>query len=193
MAIGWLEMSRKFLLQGVNAESFVRHELLRTAATAVDQAIFAGAGNNGEPYGLANTPNVQVQAGTGLSHANAAHMKALVTAENAPDDELAFIAPPGVREVLETRERAAGNGYVWDANNVASVVAHVSTDMPTACLALGPWSDCLLALWGSGIVVELNNYGTTQFQRGIAQWRVVVSCDVGFAHPPAFCWASAIN
>jgi HK97 family phage major capsid protein len=194
LAVGLVELSRRYLLQGVNAEAFVRRELLRTAATAIDQAIFAGSGNNGQPLGLANTPGIQTQAGAGRSYANVLSMKGAIAGANAPDDQIAFIGTPAVRELLEAREVIADTGrFVWDDDRVASRPAFVTTDMPAATLACGSWPDAILGLWGPGIVVELNPFAPTQFPRGIVQVRVIISCDVGFAHPASFCAASPVT
>jgi hypothetical protein len=189
---GLVTFSRQLANQAA-VESYVRRELLRTVGTLVDQAILNGSGASGQPTGILATAGVQSQSGTTLGLAGVTNMKEQCASNNAPDEAIAFVGTPQVRELLETRERATGSGFVWDADTVASRRALVSSDVPAATLICGAWSDAILALWGDGFVFELNPFDPTGFKTGTIQARLVVSCDVAIAHPSAWCVASSIT
>jgi hypothetical protein len=121
------------------------------------------------------------------------NMKENISTQDAPDDSIAFIGTPAVRELLEGRERAAGNGFIWDDDRVASKPAYASTDVPASTLICGAWSEVIVGLWGSGFVFELNPYDATGFKTGIIQARVLMSADVAVAHATAFCLASSVT
>lgn len=176
-----------------NAEMFVRRELLRTIGSAADQAVLNGSGASGQPTGITNTAGIGTQAGASLSHAGCCAMKRVVATANAPDEEIAFIGTPIVREVLETRERATGSGFIWDNDRVASRTAYATTDMPASTLIAGAWSAILLGIWGDGITVEINPYDPTGFKSGSIQARVLLSCDVAVLYPAAFSVATSVN
>lgn len=189
---GLIQLSRQLALQ-TSAEAFVRRELLRTLGTAIDQAVLAGTGASGQPTGIVNTAGIGTQSGTGLSHSGVCAMAEAVAAAHAPDAQIAFLATPAVRRLLQTRERAAGSGFVWDRDQVASRPAYASTDVPSATLLCGAWPLILLGVWGPGVVVEVNPYEATGFRAGIIQARLLVSCDVAVRHPAAFCVATSVT
>jgi HK97 family phage major capsid protein len=188
-----VNVSRNFRLQS-RPEDWLRRELLRTAATIVDQAALNGSGG-AQPIGVLNSLGVGSQSGTALAWAGVLHMKALAATANAQDGTIGFISTPGVREVLEGRERASGNGgFIWQDNAIAGCSAYATTDMPAATMVSGPWSQVLFALWGGGITVELNPNDPTLFKSGVVQVAVVVSCDVGvLCDPVAFVKSATIT
>ena len=65
-----VNFSRQLSLQA-NAESFVRRELLRTVATAIDLAVLNGSGAVGQPLGLLGTNRC---ANTKRDHAERRHL-----------------------------------------------------------------------------------------------------------------------
>jgi hypothetical protein len=189
-----VNLSRHFTLQ-TDFEPWIRRELMRTAGTAIDQAIFNGSGAAGQPFGIIGTPGIGTQSGTSLAHTGATAMKTSVSNANAMDDTIAFVATPTVRGLLEGRERATGLGFIWDKGQIASVPGYATTDLPAGTMICGSWPALYLLLWGPGIVVEFNPFGAdaAAFRAGIIQARVIVSCDVIVAHPAAFNLASSIT
>ncbi|HEX7044490.1 MAG TPA: phage major capsid protein [Burkholderiales bacterium] len=187
-----VRFSRRLATQA-NAEAFVRRELLRTIGTAIDQAVLNGSGASGEPRGLLQTAGVSTETGTDLGHAGAAAMKRKVADANAPDEAISYIGTPAVRELLETRERAAGSGFVWDNDRVAGRPARVTTDLPAATLVAGAWEAIYLGIWGDGFVLEINPFDPEGFKIGRIEARVLVACDVAVLHPAAFCKSAAIT
>lgn len=187
-----IQLSRRLMLQ-TDGEKFARRELLRSVGTAIDQACINGSGADGEPLGLLDTPGVNTEPGAAFSHASAAAMKRVVAAADASDEEISFLSTPAVRELLETRERASGSGYIWDHDHVASRPGFVSTDVPSDTLIAGAWPRLLLGLWGRGITLEVNPFDATAFKRGGISVRALVSVDVGVLHPAAFALSVSIT
>ncbi|GEM_PF-3313776 len=194
IAVGLLQFSRR-LLQQASIESFVRRELIKTAATAVDAAALGGSGTSGEPLGIVNVAGANAVDGSSFSHAKAVAMKGACANANAPDSEITFAAPPAVRELLELRELTSGSGqFVWKNDRVADRTATVSTSMPAATLTAGAWSTATLLLYGRrGVQLDFNRFDSALFRAGILQCRVLVACDVLFPQPAAFSVASSIS
>jgi HK97 family phage major capsid protein len=193
VAIGLVQFSRRIRVQA-SPEAFIRRELLRTAGTAVDQALISGAGTLGEPLGLIATPGIGTETGAAITHAVALSMKEKSAAANATDERITYLSTPAVRELLEQREVIADTGrFVWMADKVADRAAFVSTDVPTATLIAGDWSQALLLLWGSGIELDFNAFDPTFFKQGIVQARVMISCDTLFPTPAAFTVAEGVS
>lgn len=190
---GALTSFSRQLAKQTNAEDYVRRELLKTTGTALDQAVLAGTGASGQPLGIINMSGINTQSGTSLGHAGVAAMKRKVSEANAADEEISFIAAPAVREMLETRERATGSGFIWDDDRVASRPAFVSTDVPASTLLCAAWSSVYVPIWGPGITIELNPYDPTGFKTGTIQARVLLSCDVALLHLLALCKAETIT
>ncbi len=187
----YFRVSRQLLLQGGGAvERYVRREMLRTVAAAIDAAVLNGSGAAGQPLGVLGTAGVQSQSGTSLGHAGLSTMKKLAAEANAADEALAFIATPAVRQILEARERSAGSGFCWEAGRVADLPAFATTSMPTATLVVGPWANVILGIWG-GLTVEVNPY--ENFPSGIVGMRLLASIDVAVTYPQAFVKASSIT
>ena len=136
---GLVRFSRQLATQ-VNAERFVQRELLRTIGTAIDQAILNGLGASGQPLGLLGTPGINSESSASFAHSHAASMKRKVSEADAPDEEIAFLGTPAVRELLEIRERAAGSGFLWDGDRVASRPAFASSDVAGDTLIAGAWA-----------------------------------------------------
>jgi HK97 family phage major capsid protein len=184
--------SRQLSLQS-NAEQLVRRELLRSLGEAIDQAVINGSGADGEPLGLLGTSGIGSQSGTSLAHSGVVAMKASVSAANAPDEAISYIAPPAVRALLETREKGAGNGHIWSTDRVADRPAHVSTTVPAATMICGAFSQIYLGFWGSGLEVEIDPRDPVLFKVGVIRARLIASLDVAVLHPSAFSVASSIT
>lgn len=188
----WLEFSRNFAQQP-QSEGFVRRELLGTVGEAVDMGVLSGAGVNGQPVGIVNVPGIGTTSGSSLAHAGVVEMKRKVAAANAPNDGIAFIGTPLVRELLEKRERATGLGFIWDNDRVASRPAEVSTNVPASTLICAHWPSIHVLLWGAGFQFEVNPFDPAGFKTGKIQARVLVACDVAAVHPASICVASSVT
>lgn len=181
--------SGQMLRQSPYAEGFVRRQLAEAAGIAADIAVLNGTGANGQPLGILGTSGIGSVSGTSLGLAGVAAMKAAVADAGAQDQNISFIGSTDVRETLETRERASGSGFVWDAGRVASLPAYATTTMPAATLLAGDFSRVTLGIWGLEVLADESTY----FAYGAVQYRVSLLCDVGVTQPAAFCAASSIT
>jgi HK97 family phage major capsid protein len=189
--VGIVVSFSRALFKQSSVERVVRRELLRTVGTAIDQSVINGPGG-ALPLGLLNTPGVQSQSGTSLSDGTLT-MKKLSAEANANDEQIRFLSTPALRELLEKRSLTSNSSkYVWQNDQVADRRAFVSTDMPTGTMICGDWSNVYVGIWGSGLVVEINPFGSG-FKAGIIEARILVSCDCVVLHPSAFVVASSIT
>jgi HK97 family phage major capsid protein len=189
----FVDISRQLLLQA-NADEFVRMILLGALGQFLDKQVLQGSGTDGELLGLFNTPGLQEQSGTSLAHAGTTTMKKLSSEAGARDEDLAFVSTPAIRQLLEIREKASGNGgFMWQGGMVADRPAFASNDCPAASMVCGPWSQVIVALFGPGITLEINPYEQTKFKAGIVEARVVIDCDMGVIRPSAFVKSESIT
>jgi len=190
----FVEFSR-LLAKQANAESFVRMVMLSTLGKFLDSQLLTGSGASGELQGLFNVAGVQTQSGTTLAHAGTTTMKKLTSEAGAVDEEIAFVSTPAVRQLLENREKATGNGgFVWDGGTVADRPAFASNECPTASMVCGPWPQVILGQWGPpGLIVEINPHDPAGFKAGIIQARMILTADAGVIRPSAFIKSTSIT
>jgi len=188
------EFSR-LLAQQANAEELVRMVMVSTLGKFLDAQILSGSGAAGELHGIFNIAGTQTQSGTSLAHAATTTMKKLTAEAGAVDREIAFVSTPAVRQLLENREKATGNGgFVWENGLVAEVPAFASNECPTASMLCGPWAQVILGQWGPpGLTLEINPYDPAGFKAGIVQARMILSVDVGVIRPSAFIKSTSIT
>lgn len=186
-----LRFSRQWGMQAAGGEEFIRRHLLRSVGEALDATFFAGTGAAGEPRGLLNTSGVGAQSGAGLSHAGTLAMRAAVVGAGADEARLRWVGAPGVQQTLGARERAAGSGrFVWDID-ILGARANASKNVPTGALVVGDFSQAVIGIWGSSLLVEVNPYDT--FVSGIQAARASLAVDFGFPRAEAFCIATSVS
>lgn len=179
-----LKASRQLTLQANNCEAFIRAQLLGAMGELLDQAILAGTGINGQPTGLKYASGVNEGAGE-LHMINALAMETSVAEAGGDDDNLKFITTPLVRGLLkQTALDGWGQSQLWHEGKIVGRPATVSTNCPTNMLYLGDWTQCMVALWGTGLDIQVDPY--TSFKTGAVQVRVLMHCDVSFLKPAAF-------
>jgi hypothetical protein len=122
-------------------------------------------------------------------------MKKLSAEAGARDEDLAYISTPAIRQTLEVREKASGNGgFVWQEGRVADRPAFASIDCPIASMFVGPWPQVVVGQWGPpGIVLKLNPYEQSKFKAGIIQARMVLTVDMAWIRPDAFVKSTSIT
>lgn len=190
-----IDVSRHLALMApVLAERYVRQELTRSIASAIDGAVLVGEGTNGEPLGMVNANGIATATGASFAQATAAEMLADVAAADALEDRVAFVGHPLVRKLLQARERATGLGFIWDDDKLVSRPAYVSTAMAVDALVAADWSRTVLGLFGPGLELEITPFASSaNFQAGIITGRAILSCDTGFLSPAAVCLAASIT
>ena len=187
-----VDYTHLFMRQVDQLEPFLRQQLFGKVGQLVDAAVLAGSGSSGEPQGLINATGIGTQAGGSLDYADLVAMRSTVLTAGAREDRLRWIAPPAVQALLAARERVANGGrHLWDDTGVMGRPAHVSTLAPASTLIAGDFSQAVLAIWGSGLRLEVDPY--SGFRTGKMTARVVLSCDVGFPQAGAFVVASSVS
>jgi HK97 family phage major capsid protein len=186
-----IRASRQFMLQAENAERFIRDQLLEAMGACLDQAVLAGTGASGQPTGIVNVSGVGQSSGY-FSRADALGMVKSTSNANANDDNIKFISTPNVRYLLQARDLGtSGYRFVWDNDRVADKPAYANKRCPADTLIAGDWTQCLIALWGGGIEIQVDPY--TSFQSGAVQVRALMFVDVNFPKPGAFAKHTSIS
>lgn len=187
-----LDFSHQFQRQAASLEMLLRQQLLGAVGALFDQAFFAGTGNSGQPMGLVGTANVGTQSGTSMDYADILAMRMAVLSAGGREENLSWVGPPGVQEILGQVERITGAGrFCWDDDGILGRPAHATETAPARTLIVGDFSKAIVALWGAGIKVEINPYAA--FNTGKLSARVVLDVDIAFPLPTAFCVASSIT
>jgi len=197
------DYSRQLLLQSsMDVEGFVRMDLARTLALAIDLAAINGSGSSNQPRGIINTVGIgSVAGGTNGLAPTWAHIVALETAvanPNAAVGALSYLTNTKVRGKLKTTEMFSGsNGIpVWQqgAQPLNGYGAAVSNQVPSnltkgtssgVCSAIlfGNFADLLIGMWGGlDILVDPYTGGTAGTVRIVG----LQSVDVAVRHPESF-------
>lgn len=187
-----LNFSRQWRLQAEASEMLLRQQLLGAVGELLDVAVLAGSGAAGQPLGLVNTANIGTQSGSSLAHTGILNMRETVLTAGGQEQNLRWIGTPGVQEILGARERvAAGGRHLWDDGAILGRPAHATKNAPASTLMCGDFSKAILGLWGAAVRVEINPY--QDFKAGILAARVILTCDVAFPMPQAFCVAASVT
>lgn len=184
------EVSGLLMRQVRNMEDFLRRDMTRSIGSALDLAILAGSGVNGEPRGILNTTGVAAVAGAGLTWQGVLAM--IEAIENANGTSVSFFGTPAVKKLLSNRERIAGGGRpIWDDGKIAGFNAFAPSNAPAGILTAGDFSRVVVALLGDGLEVAADP--ASGFQTGAVAFRAWLSCDVGVAQPGAFAVAAGLS
>lgn len=114
------DISKQLILQStIDAENFVRRNIERAIATAVDTAAINGSGSGAQPTGILNVSGIgDVAGGTNgaaPTWANVVELETDVATANADMGRLAYLTTPGVKGKLKTTEKASSTAqFVWD-------------------------------------------------------------------------------
>ncbi len=184
--------SHQFQRQAPAVEMLLRQQLLSAVGELLDTAFFAGSGNSGQPLGLLATANIGTQSGTSLAYAGLQAMRQAVLTAGGREGALQWVGPPAMQTLLGTRERVASGGrHLWDDGTILGRPAHATKLAPATTLICGDFSKAIVALWGTGIRIEIDPY--TSFTTGVLSARVVLDVDLAFPQPTAFSVATSIT
>jgi HK97 family phage major capsid protein len=186
----YVEISRQLLAQSpAVADRMIANNLLGSVGAAIDSAMLSGTGTDA-PVGILNTSGITLTTGTAFNYGAAVTMVKNSASANVNDENIRFVAPPAVRELLAKRAAVVGTGTsvdlpVWRSDRLADKPAAVSANVPSGQVYCGDFSQCWLLTWGIGAMqVEINPY--TNFRAGILGAKVVMHCDVAIVRPGAF-------
>lgn len=193
----YTEISMQLLKQSSPAaDMIVMSDLAKVTALAVDLAALNGSGAAGQPTGVLNTAGIGSVTGTSLNWPGIVEFETDVATANADVETLAYLTTPAVRGLLKSRDKTGttvGN-YVWGGttadNRLNGYRAEVTTQMPTATMLFGDFSQILIGEWG---VLELAANPYANFAAGITGIRAWITTDIGVRQAGAFSAASSIT
>ena len=177
-----VKFSHQLLKQSALTEPYTRKILLGSIGQFLDQQIFTGTGTS-ELTGLMNM-SLGTATGANLDWNGMTDMLKECTLAGARDADVAVIASPQVRQLLQTRSCGTDvGGFIWSNDMVASRRAYASNEIGTSAMLVGPMSEIVLGLFGD-LIVEVNPFGDNkqEFQQGIVGARVILSCDLAVTY-----------
>ena len=185
---GITEMSRQLIQQSAPAiEGLVRDDLSHAVAAAVDAAIIAGTGANGQPVGIIGRAGVQT-ADMPATWQDVLAIEQMLAAENITPT--GWYTSPAVMSALRGTLKEAGlPGYIAGRGTIGDLSAASSNAAPADTAILGDWSQVLLGQWGA-VELLVNPFAEVPYRRGGVLVRAFSTVDVAVRHEQAFVVAS---
>lgn len=197
-------ISRYFMLQtSMDAENFVRRELARGIAEAVDLAALYGAGNSTTPMGIFNLPGVQSIVlganGGALTWARLVEMETMVAqALVASTGSFRFLMPPRVKGRLKISEQpenriwldgmtgtATVNGYEAIVSTYLRSNRTKGTGTNLCDVVFGAFNNLIVGNWGQ-LELLANPYGAGEFDSGSLAVRALMTMDLNHRYPASY-------
>jgi HK97 family phage major capsid protein len=182
---GITEMSRQLIQQSSPAiEDLVRDDLSFAIAQAVDRAIIAGTGANGQPLGIINRDGVQ-EAELPASWADVLAIEQMLAAINV--NPTGWYTSPGVLTGLRgiLKASTAGSDYIATARTIGELPVASTNAAPADTAILGDWTQVLLGQWGA-VEILVNPFAEAPYRRGGVLVRAMAAVDVAVRHEEAF-------
>jgi HK97 family phage major capsid protein len=190
----------------LDAEAFVRMDLMKQLALAKDLAAYSGSGG-AQPIGIFNTTGVGTTSWTSgaPTWAQAVGFETTVAAANADFGALAYIVSAQGRGILKQTPKISSSAfpiYIWEAPIDASKSSEgegtingyraLATNQLNTALngnksVFGNWEDLVIADWeGWQVIVDPYTLATQQ------EIRIVIFnfTDIGIRHPGSFCYST---
>lgn len=198
----YTDISRRMLLQSsIDVEMFVRSDLAKVLAIAIDAAAISGTGADGQPTGILNTSGIGLVSlgdnGAVPTWASQVALESAIAASNADIGSLKYITSAKGRGKLKSTEISSGYPeFIWGRDNMINGYealatnqipsnltkgTHVTTDLSAEIF--GNFTDLVIGLWGSlDIVVDPYSLSTSGAVRVTAHQ----DCDIGVRHAASF-------
>lgn len=183
------DYSRQLRLQSsVSVENFIRQDLSRSIALAMDVAAFHGTGTNGQPLGIENTTGIGTQSFATPSNPTRAEivgMRSDIATANALVGNLAFATDSTVySNMMKTLVDAGSGQFLLNENGVLIGRPVVESNQITAGqVFFGNWADLLVAQWGSMDIMIDPYTGATA---GNTRVLIFSSMDIAVRHAESF-------
>jgi HK97 family phage major capsid protein len=200
------DISRKLLLQSsIDVENFVRMDLTRVLALAMDLAALHGTGSSNQPTGIAATSGIgAVTGGTNGAApdwADIVNLETAVAQDNADIGRLAYMTNAKVRGKLKQTEKASNTAqFVWEntqipgvgelngypafvTNQVSSALTKGTSSGVCSAIFFGNWADLIIGLW-SGIDLLVDPY--TGSSTGTVRVTAFQDGDIAVRHVESF-------
>lgn len=189
---GLVLLSRKMLLQNVDAENIVLQDLGKVIATALDVAAINGTGASNQPTGILHTTGIATGsfAAAAPTFAEIVEMESALTGANADAASAAYLTTPALAGTMKTTLKAQyAAEMIWTGGadpgigTVNALRAFASTNVPAKTVLLGNFSDLIIGMWG-GVDLEIDPYW--DWSKGTVAVRAFLSLDIGVRHPASF-------
>jgi HK97 family phage major capsid protein len=173
-------------------DAFVREELSKRMAIAIDYNAFNGRGATTyyEPTGILKTTGIGATAWTTASTptwAKVVELEGEVAQSNALMGNLRYVTSPAFLSTLKTTVKAASYPvYLAEGGMMNGYQVLSTTQMPAATVLFGNFSDVILGFWG-GLDLIVDNVSANN---GDVTIKVFQDYDVVVRHPASFCLAS---
>jgi len=189
---GHTEMTRLMLQQSsLDVENLVRNDLSEAIATAIDLGALAGSGSSGQPTGVSATSGINTTtfAAAVPTFPELVAMESAVSADNALQGNLRYIAKPSDWGNLKTVDKASNFGQMIVGNdgqiNGYDVIR--SNQVTAGDYYFGNFADLLIGLYGS-LDITVDPY--THSKSGTIRVVALQTCDVAVRHAVSFCKSS---
>lgn len=197
---GFTDISRKLLIQSsIAMENFVRGDLSKVLALALDLAALHGTGTSNQPTGIAATSGIGSVAGgtNGLAPAwsHILGLETEVSIDNADVGSLRYVTNAKVRGKLKAVEKASGTAqFVWEdgqmngydamvTNQVSSTLDKGTSTGVCSAIFFGNWADLLIGMWGG---IDINIDTSTGSTAGTVRVVALQDADIAVRHAESF-------
>lgn len=192
----FVEVPRDLLLQSA-AESVVKNTLLQAAGVAADRAALCGTGDQGQPQGIARTPEVPTITGAsyGLSTAIAMESAVNVAGAGANPETCAWFTDTTRAALLKQRARFSNQDHpLWRgpiaAGEMEGQRAFGTENAPASTVVYGDFSYLSFVQWQPAII-SVDQY--TKFRAAVIGIRLLLPMDIVILHPGAFVVATNVT
>jgi HK97 family phage major capsid protein len=186
---GHTEMTRLMLQQSsLDVENLVRNDLSEAIALAIDLGALAGSGSSGQPTGISATSGINTTtfAAAIPTFAELVAMESAVSADNALQGSLKYIAKPSDWGTLKSVDKASGFGQmiVGSDGQINGYDVVRSNQVTAGDYYFGNFADLLIGLYGS-LDITVDPY--THSKSGTIRVVALQTCDVAVRHAVSFC------
>jgi len=170
----------------LGVEAFVRNDIARVLAIAMDLAAIHGTGNAGQPLGVYPQAANTVTFSGAATWAKILDFETQIATDNADVGSLSWITTPAVRAKWKAIVRFSSTATpLWmDDNTVNGYKALVTNQVASNYVIFGNWSDLIMASW-AGLDVVVDPYTLASN----SQIKIVVNqmTDIGIRNKDSFC------
>ena len=189
---GHTEMTRLMLQQSsLDVENLVRNDLSEAIALAIDLGALAGSGSSGQPTGISATSGINTTtfAAATPTFAELVAMESAVSADNALQGNLRYIAKPSDWGNLKTVDKASSFGQmiVGSDGQINGYDVVRSNQVTAGDFYFGNFADLLIGLYGS-LDITVDPY--TKSKSGTIRIVALQTCDIAVRHAVSFCKSS---
>lgn len=164
-------------------------ELTNEHAAALDAAVLAGTGADGQPAGIVGDADVNKVTISGTpTFANIVAMESAVGAKNGLRGSLAYVASPATTGTLKTTPQVAGYPlYLLNGGMMNGYRSATSNGVADANIIFGNFNDLIIGQWG-GLDLIVDPYSSKG--KGIVEVSLSAFHDVALRHPESFAVAT---